>query len=142
MALFQYETYLPNYIDNKISALVGDAPSSLNTLGKIANLLGNDTNFKNNIQTQLNSKQNVITDGSLSISKIAGLDAQLQAKYNKSEVDTLLAGKQSTLAVTSISIDKTINLQNELDDKANLINPFFSEHQWHLHQEYQAIQLK
>ena len=121
----QYESYLPSYIDNKIDALVGGAPSNLNTIAKLAVAIGNDTSFNSNIQTQLNGKQNIIADGGLSISKIAGLDTQLQTKYSKSEVDALLAGKQSVLTDSSISISKIINLQNELNDKANLISPTF-----------------
>ena len=58
----QYEAYLPNYIDNKIIALVGGAPSNLNTLAKLAQSIRNNANLNINIQDQLNNKQNVITD--------------------------------------------------------------------------------
>ena len=86
----QYESYLPNYVDNKISALVGGAPDSLNTIAKIAQSLGNNTNLNDSIQQQLSAKQDVITDNSLSISKVAGLTSELQNKYNKSDVDSSL----------------------------------------------------
>jgi hypothetical protein len=115
----QYEAYLPNYIDNKITALVGGAPSSLNTLGKLAQSIGNNANLNINIQEQLNGKQNVITDNSLSMSKVAGLDVALQNKYNKGEVDTLLASKQSVLTAGSVPITHVQNLQSELDKKSN-----------------------
>jgi len=125
MALSQYEAYLPNYIDNKIASVIGDAPTNLNTLGKIANVLGNDINFNSNLQNQLNNKQDVITDGSLSISKIAGLDTQMQNMYTKSAVDGLLTQKQSFLADGSVSMSKIMNLQTGLDKKATLISPVF-----------------
>ena len=115
----QYEAYLPNYIDNKITALVGGAPSNLNTLGKIAQSIGNNANINLNIQEQLNGKQNIITDNSLSMSKVAGLDVVLQNKYNKTEVDTLLASKQSVLTTGSVPITHVQNLQSELDKKSN-----------------------
>jgi hypothetical protein len=121
----QYESYLPNYVDNKISALVGGAPESLNTIAKIAQSLGNNTNLNTNIQQQLTAKQDVITDNSLSISKIAGLTSELNNKYNKSDVDSLLLQKQSVLTDNSITMNKVIGLQTELDKKASLISPVF-----------------
>ena len=39
----QYESYLPNYVDNKIYALVGGAPELLNTIAKLAQSIGNNT---------------------------------------------------------------------------------------------------
>ena len=125
MASQQYESYLPNYIDNKISALVGGAPDSLNTIAKLAQSIGNNTNLSSNIQQQLSAKQDVIVDNSLPMSKIAGLSTELQNKYTKSEVDTLLLQKQNVLTDSSISMDKVINLQNELDKRATLISPVF-----------------
>ena len=121
----QYESYLPNYVDNKISALVGGAPESLNTIAKIAQSLGNNTNLHTNIQQQLTAKQDVITDNSLSISKIAGLTSELNNKYNKSDVDSLLLQKQSVLTDNSITMSKVVGLQTELDKKASLMSPVF-----------------
>ena len=37
-----------------------------------------------------NQKQNIITHGSLTISKIAGLHTELNARYTKEEVDALV----------------------------------------------------
>ena len=115
----QYEAYLPSYIDNKITAVVGGAPSNLNTLAKLAQSIGNNANLNINIQEQLNGKQNVIMDNSLPMNKIAGLDIELQNKYTKTEVNALLAGKQSLLTVDSVPITHVINLQSELDKKTN-----------------------
>ena len=74
----RYESYLPNYVDNKIFALVGGAPESLNTIAKNAQSLGNNTNLNSYMQQQFSAKQDVITDNSLSISKSAGLTSELQ----------------------------------------------------------------
>ena len=125
MTTQQYESYLPNYVDNKINAIIGGAPESLNTIAKLAQSIGNNTNLNSNIQQQLSTKQDVIIDNSLSMSKIAGLSIELQNKYTKSEVDNLLLQKQKILTDNNISINKIINLQNELDKKATLISPVF-----------------
>ena len=84
MTTQQYESYLPNYVDNKINYIIGGAPESLNTIAKLAQSLENFTNLNTNIQQQLSTKQHVLIDNSLSMSKIAGLSSELQNKYNKS----------------------------------------------------------
>ena len=99
----QYEQYLPAYVDSKIAALVGGAPSSLDTLAKIAQSIGNNNNLSVNLTAQIASKQDIILDNSLPVNKIAGLSAELQNKYTKAEVDALLAQKQSILASVPIS---------------------------------------
>jgi hypothetical protein len=45
-----------NYVDDKISSLVGTAPATLNTLQEIATSLGNDPTLYTDVMTGLNSK--------------------------------------------------------------------------------------
>ena len=81
----QYEAYLPNYVDNRINAIIGGAPDNLNTLGKISQSIGNNIDINASLQNEINLKQNIITDGSLTISKVAGLQTQLNDRYTKDE---------------------------------------------------------
>ena len=122
----QYEAYLPGYIDSKIAALVGGAPSSLDTLAKLAQSIGNNSNLSSNLLQQIATKQDIINDNSLPVSKIAGLTVELQSKYSRAEVDALLAQKQSILtAASSVPVSGITNFQDELDKKAALISPAF-----------------
>jgi len=89
MSLTNYEAYLPNYVNNRISAIINNAPTNLNTLSKVASAIGNDPYFVATIQSGLNAKQNVINDNGLPISKIDGLQSQLNNKFNQPEVDIL-----------------------------------------------------
>jgi hypothetical protein len=73
MSLTNYEAYLPNYVNNRVSAIIDNAPTNLNTLSKVASAIGNDPYFVATSQTGLNAKQNVINDPGLPISKVDGL---------------------------------------------------------------------
>ena len=126
MTTQQHESYLQTYVDNKINSTIGGAPESLNTIAKLAQSIGNITNLNIHIQPQLSTKQDVIIDNSLSMSKIAGLSSELENKCSKSEVDQSLLQKQAILTDNSFSMNKIINLQNELDQKAALLSLRFS----------------
>ena len=109
----QYEAYLPNYVDNRINAIIGDAPDNLNTLGQISKSIGNDNQINTSLQNEINLKQNIIPDESLTISKVAGLQTQLNDRYTKDEVDDLIDS-------TIVEIDQVEGLQTILDTKATV----------------------
>lgn len=68
-----------SYADNKIAALVGGAPETLDTLKEISDALGADANLSATLTAQIATKANASE-----LSKyqtIAGLDAAMLAKY-------------------------------------------------------------
>ena len=98
-------------------------------------------NCSSNIQTQLNSKQNVINDNDLTISKISNLQNSLNSKQNtitnltnitmgQLTTDTITcsggltipSGKPLDIGDNSLNISKINNLQNSLNLKASSID--------------------
>ena len=79
------------------SAKVGDPPSNMNTIATISHSLKNEPLFALKIQTQLNTKQDVINDDSLPISRVKNLQTILENTYDKSEVNDLLDEKQDVI---------------------------------------------
>lgn len=64
-------------LTDAINALLGDAPGNLNTLGKLSDAVGDDSNFATTIATQLDLKAAV--NHTHEIENINGLEAALQA---------------------------------------------------------------
>ena len=81
-ALTALANSVPTQINTEIAALVGTAPSTLNTLQELASALNNDQNYAATIQTQLGNKANS------------------SDVYTKSVIDTKLLAKQGTLVFT------------------------------------------
>ena len=50
----QYEAYLPNYVDNRINAIIGGAPDNLNTLCKLSQSIGNNSQINTSLQNEIN----------------------------------------------------------------------------------------
>jgi len=73
---------------------------------------------KSYVDTQLATKQNTITDGSLTIARTSGLQTALDSKAATTYVDTQLATKQNTITDASLTIARTSGLQAALDAKA------------------------
>ena len=104
---------LINQKQNTITSTSNITCSSLNadTL-KIANV---------SVSTMINGKQNTIVDGGLAISKISGLQTELNNKALSSTVTSLqttVNGKQNTIVDGGLSISKISGLQTELNNKA------------------------
>ena len=74
--------------------------------------------YVTNLVTDLQLKQNVITNDSLVIANTSGLQAALDAKPNALDVSTALNGKQPLIVDDSLSISHTANLQTTLNSLA------------------------
>jgi len=88
---------------NKLNPTYIDAGTGTLTTTKLQNL----SSITSDLQTQLNSKQATITDGSLTIAQTLGLQ-------------TALDGKQATITDGSLTIARTSGLQTALDGKQSL----------------------
>jgi hypothetical protein len=109
--------------DNKLnSAFLACSGSGVMSNTKMEYL----SSISSDIQTQISSKQDTITDGSLTIARTSGLQTELDAKANKAgETYTgthdfsgaTVTGVGATIADGALSIAKTANLQTTLDSK-------------------------
>jgi prophage DNA circulation protein len=88
---------------NKLNPAYIDAGTGSLTTTKMQNL----SSITSDLQTQLNSKQATITDGSLTIAKTSGLQ-------------TALDSKQATITDGSLTIARTSGLQTALDSKKTI----------------------
>ena len=112
--------------DNKLnSAFLACSGSGVMSNTKMEYL----SSISSDIQTQISSKQDTITDGSLTIARTSGLQTALDSKSNKAgETYTgthdfsgaTVTGVGTTIADGSLTIAKTANLQTTLDSKLNL----------------------
>jgi hypothetical protein len=92
-------TYSKTEVDNKISAIVDNAPELLNTLSEIANSLNNDPNFANNIQNQIDTKSpashnhNDIYYTKLELDTFLSSKSNKTSHYDQGQIMTLLGEK-------------------------------------------------
>ena len=145
------------FVQTKITDLIGAAPAALDTLKEIGDALGNDADFASTITTQLSgkqatltfnapssnntnpstsaqiktaldTKQNTIADGDLTIARTSGLQAALDAKQatiadgdltiaRTSGLQSAIDGKQATIGDGDLTIARTSGLQAALDAK-------------------------
>ena len=95
-----------------LCVILDEAPSTLNTINKLAIAVNNDPQYSTWVQNQLNSKQPTITAANpLLFSQVNGLQTALDSKVNQSQLDGLMVTPTTT-------IDKVIGLQTILDLKA------------------------
>lgn len=84
------DSYDKTQIDSKIDGLIGSAPAALNTLGKLAAALDNDTNFTTTISKKINDKLGK-SEKAADSDKLDGLDSSAFAKvedvYTKESAD-------------------------------------------------------
>ena len=83
------------------SNIVGIAPTTLDTLQEIANAIGNDADFINTINTQLNLKRNIADSYDKTY-----IDNLISNYYTKSEINSSLALKLDASVINSY-YDKT-----------------------------------
>lgn len=90
------DAYTATQVDAKISALVGSAPETLNSLNELATALGNDPNFATTISNQIGSKANAsvtlsggtgITTaiGDLTANRVISIDGTVARKDTRSD---------------------------------------------------------
>jgi hypothetical protein len=92
----------------------------------------NELTSKSYVDTQVNTKQDVIADGNLSIAKTENLQSSLNGKQdvivdgdltiaNVADLQTSLNAKQDIIADGGLTIAKTADLQTSLNAKQNVI---------------------
>ena len=94
------------------SELTFDIKAQFTNLGTIGENL-------NLIDDALATKQNIINDGDLSISKISTLQTVLDSKASNQDLSDGLSTKQNVINDGDLSISKIATLQTVLDSKAS-----------------------
>lgn len=102
------DTELPNkaYVDSAIANLVGSAPTTLDTLQKLATALGNDANFSATVANEIGEKVSKSGDtitGPILYDKTPNDDSELINKAYADKVAKAAEDKSATDADTKIS---------------------------------------
>lgn len=113
-------------INDAVSALVASSPEALDTLKELADALGNDSNFAKTITDAIAAKAPTVSptftgsvtvpDGSFSLSKIEGLQAELNRRvtlFDDPNADAIFfwddsASKVAPLTLSGMSINGTV----------------------------------
>ncbi len=102
------------YVDEKIAALVGSAPETLDTLTELAAALGSDPNFATTIATQMGGKVDKVEGKGLSTNdytnedktKLAGIEAGATRTTIVNNLTTTAAGSALDAAQGKVLDDK------------------------------------
>ena len=119
------------YVDNKVSELVGGAPSMLNTLNELASAISNDNNFSSTIVSLVGTKADKsYTDAQVGLLQTAintkadssYVTNQLSTKVDNSDYETFKTQNTSLLNAkvnTSDYNTQVMQLQTSIDTKAS-----------------------
>ena len=110
---------LTTYVDNKVTEILENVPSTLETLVKLSQTLEFDTNFSNSISTHLQSNVSSIKSSLYSLDN--KLD-NLNSKFNNSLQDCIYLLDNKLLNEKDSLNKNIVSLDSKLDNKLSNVN--------------------